>query len=93
MTWVVDPIRREARIAGLWYLLFVLSGFFALMYVPGKLVVRGNPAATADNIASHELLFRLGIAAELLVGVLALIVGRAVEPARRSARSCSCSGC
>jgi hypothetical protein len=35
-------------------------------YVPGKLIVHGDAAATASNIAGHETLFRLGIASELI---------------------------
>jgi Domain of unknown function (DUF4386) len=35
-------------------------------YVPDKLIVHGNAAATANNIAASETLFRLGIAGELL---------------------------
>jgi len=35
-------------------------------YVPDKLVVHGNPAATANNIAASETLFRLGIAGALI---------------------------
>jgi hypothetical protein len=35
-------------------------------YVPGKLMVHGNAAATASNIAASEMLFRLGIAGELI---------------------------
>jgi hypothetical protein len=41
-------------------------GFFALGYVPGKLIVDGNATATANNIAAHETLLRLGIAGELI---------------------------
>jgi len=41
-------------------------GFFAMMYVPTKLIVHGNAAATASNIAANETLFRLGIAGELI---------------------------
>jgi len=37
-----------------------------MMYVPGKLIVHGNAAATASNIAAHEMLFRLGIAGQLI---------------------------
>jgi hypothetical protein len=37
-----------------------------MAYVPGKLIVHGNAAATASNIAASETLFRLGIAAELI---------------------------
>jgi hypothetical protein len=43
-----------------------IIGFFAMGYVPGKLIVRGNAAATANNIAASETLFRLGIAGELI---------------------------
>jgi len=35
-------------------------------YVPSKLIVHGNAAATANNIAASETLFRLGIAAQLI---------------------------
>jgi hypothetical protein len=35
-------------------------------YVPSKLMVHGNAAATASNIAASEMLFRLGIAGELI---------------------------
>jgi hypothetical protein len=41
-------------------------GFFAMMYVPSKLIVHGNAAATAGNISASETLFRLGIAAQLI---------------------------
>jgi hypothetical protein len=41
-------------------------GFFAMVYVPSKLIVHGNAAATANNIAASETLFRLGIAAQLI---------------------------
>jgi hypothetical protein len=37
-----------------------------MAYVPGKLIVHGNAAATANNISASETLFRLGIAGELV---------------------------
>jgi Domain of unknown function (DUF4386) len=43
-----------------------IIGFFAMGYVPNKLIVQGNAAATANNIAASETLFRLGIAGELI---------------------------
>jgi hypothetical protein len=43
-----------------------IPGVFAMIYVPSKLIVHGNAAATANNIAFSETLFRLGIAAQLI---------------------------
>src|SRR5260370_42657864 len=59
--------RKDAgRSAGLLYVLASIVGFLAMGYVPGKLIVHGNAAATASNIAGNETLFRLGIAGELI---------------------------
>ncbi len=58
--------RNPGRFAGLLYVLTSIPGFFAIEYVPGKLIVHGNAAATASNIAASETLFRLGIAAQLI---------------------------
>src|SRR5229473_5932128 len=58
--------KNPGRVAGLLYILTSIPGFFAMMYVPGKLIVHRNAAATANNIAASETLFRLGIAAQLI---------------------------
>jgi hypothetical protein len=65
----MHPTDKAARIAGAWYLSLVLTGPFTLIYVPRTLIVRGNAAATANNILAHETLFRLGIVAELIGSV------------------------
>lgn len=57
---------NPGRFAGMLYLLTSIVGFFAMGYVPNKLIVSGNAAATANNIAASETLFRLGIAGELI---------------------------
>jgi len=48
------------------YVLASIVGFFAMGYVPGKLIVHGNAMATANNISASETLFRLGIAGQLI---------------------------
>jgi Domain of unknown function (DUF4386) len=58
--------KNPGRFAGLLYALFSLPGFFAIIYVPRKLIVYGNATATAHNIAASETLFRLGIVAQLI---------------------------
>jgi hypothetical protein len=65
---------RNARVAGLLYILASAVGVVRLMYIPTRLFVHGNAAATASNIAAHESLFRLGIVSEPLAGALWLFV-------------------
>ena len=58
--------KNPGRFAGLLYVLTSIVGFFAMGYVPSKLIVHGNAAATASNIAASETLFRLGIVSALI---------------------------
>jgi Domain of unknown function (DUF4386) len=80
----MDETRRTARLAGLLYVVSSIPGAFALLYVPGKLFVKGDAAATADRIRSSETLFRAGIAAELvsmsLFIFVALVLYRLFKP-------------
>jgi hypothetical protein len=62
MTFAKNP----GRFAGLLYVLTSIIGFFAMGYVPDKLIVQGNAAATASNMAASETLFRFGIAGSLI---------------------------
>ena len=55
----------QARIAGFLYLFANLPAPFALIYLPARLIVRGDAAATANNVIASESLFRLGIVAHL----------------------------
>jgi len=58
-----------ARIAGAIYLLIIIAGIFGEVFVRGKLVVAGDPSLTAHNIIANELLWRLGIAVDLIMQV------------------------
>ena len=64
---------NPGRVAGLWYLSIVLIGPLRLIYIPSKLFVKGNAAATVANIAAHQSLFRAGIASDL-IGSVALVL-------------------
>ncbi|MGG5210184.1 DUF4386 domain-containing protein [Chryseobacterium sp. MIQD13] len=57
---------KTARLAGLIYLVVILTGLFSLMYVPSKLIVWENPSLTFQNISSSAQLFRAGIAGSML---------------------------
>ena len=66
----MNSTQRQGRVAGLLYLVAVLIGPIGLLYVPDRLIVSGNSAATADNLRSSEWLLRLGIASELVSHVV-----------------------
>ena len=59
--------RLWARIAGAFYLLTIIMGVFAEVFVRGALVVRDDPTATATNIMAHEPLYRFGLAVDLIM--------------------------
>ena len=66
----MHPLKKAARIAGAVYLSMVVTGPFSLIYVPSKLIVRGNAAVTADNILAHQTMFNLAILADLVGQVI-----------------------
>lgn len=70
----MTSLSKNARVAGILYIIASVIGFVRLGYIPKALFVHGNVAATANNIAAHESLFRLGLFSELLGGVLWLLV-------------------
>ena len=69
----MSSTRNPGRVAGVLYLL-LLAAPLRLIYIPSKLFVRGNATATANNIAAHELLFRLGIVADLFCGIVLIFI-------------------
>jgi hypothetical protein len=60
--------QRLARMAGALYLVNIVAGAFSIGVVPALLVVH-NVGTTAHNIQTHELVYRLGLAAHVLVTV------------------------
>jgi hypothetical protein len=70
----MSSTRNPGRVAGFLYLLLVVFAPFRLIYIPSKLFVRGNATATANNVAAHELLFRLSIVSDLLCGIILIFL-------------------
>src|SRR5437763_8694239 len=70
--------KKAARIAGFIYLSMVFTAPFSLIYVPTKLIVHGNAAATAENILAHETMFRLAIFGDLVGQVIFICLGIAL---------------
>ena len=74
----MHPTNKAARIAGAVYLSMIFTAPFTLLYVPGKLIVRGDAAATANNVLAHETMFRLSIIGDLLTSVIFICLGIAL---------------
>jgi hypothetical protein len=70
----MTSLSKNARVAGLLYIVSSLFGIVRLIYIPSTLLASGNAAATTNNIASHELLFRFGIVSYLLCSALWVFV-------------------
>ena len=57
----MDSNPKTARLAGSLYLFLVVTGMFNLKYVPDKINVAGDAAATIHNIITYDSLYRWGI--------------------------------
>jgi hypothetical protein len=64
--------RFYARIGGVLYLIIIIVGLFGEAFVRDRLIVSGDAKAMAANILSHESLWRLHIAAELVLLICAV---------------------
>ena len=84
----MSSVQRYARAAGIMFLISFVAGSFGEFYVPSKLIVTGNAAATVSNIVNHEMLFRLGFAGYLLEALcdvgLALVLYVLLRPVHRN---------
>src|SRR5438552_15587111 len=70
----MTSLSKNARIAGLLYIVGSIFGVVRLIYIPEKLFVHGNGAATTSNILAHEPLFRFGIVSQLVCAALWIFV-------------------
>jgi len=66
----MNSTKKQARVAGLLYLVLAIPAPIGLMYVPSKLIVSGDATATADRIRASESLLRIGIASELFPQII-----------------------
>ena len=62
-----SSIQIYARLAGLGYLVIIVTGIFAEFFVRSNLIVPQDAAATAANILGSQGLFRMGLASEFLM--------------------------
>lgn len=69
--------RKTARMAGLFYLIFILTTVLAT-YIRSTIIVSGDAAATANNIIGSELFFRIGFVTELVSAVFFVLAAWAL---------------
>ena len=69
----MTSLSKNARVAGLFYLT-LMTAPLRLIYIPNKLFVHGDATATANNIAAHETLFRLGILSDLFTATMVVFL-------------------
>lgn len=80
-----DPVstKKTAKTAGRIYLLLAITGAFNLLYFQRAIIVAGDAAATVNNIASSELLFRSatfsGLVAQAIFIFLVLVLYRLLK--------------
>jgi len=77
-------VQKYARIAGVLFLFSLVAGGIGEAYVPSKLIVSGDAAATVANLRNFDLMYRLGFAAFLIESLcdiaLALILYALLKP-------------
>ena len=61
-----SSLKNTARLAGLLYLLLIITGAYCVMYVPSQIIGRGDAVTTAKNILSNEFLFRTVIISDII---------------------------
>lgn len=67
MSWIENASPQAlARIGGALYLINIVAGAFAIGVVPAIVIVNGDAVATAHNLVANELVYRLGMAVNLL---------------------------
>jgi hypothetical protein len=62
------------QLAGLLYLIIAIIGGFSIGYMPSVIVAEGNAVLTFQNLIDHQELFRWGIAGDMAVMVLEILL-------------------
>lgn len=63
-----------ARMGGIAYLIIIIAGACGELLIRNKIIVPNDPQTTANNLLNHSLLWRIGIAGDLLMHVCDLFL-------------------
>ncbi len=67
-------LRTYTRVAGLLYLFIAIAGGWSIGYMPSLIVIPDNALQTVQNIQEYYNIFRLGIAGDIIVLLLEVIL-------------------
>jgi hypothetical protein len=67
-------LKKTARFAGLLFLLWIVTGFYEMFFVSPKILIKGDVAGSAQNILTHELLFRTSIFSGLITSTIWILL-------------------
>ena len=88
-TYMDHSERKAARLAGIMYLLTMVTANFGDFYVRRQLFIPGDPAQTVKKIAASSALVRAGIASDLVTiagsVILAVALYALLSPVKKSA--------
>lgn len=82
------PGFATARTAGALYVIIIACGLFAEIGVRSRLIEAGDPGATARNIIESPMLFRAGLAADIIMFIadvaIAVVLYQLLKPISRT---------
>jgi len=53
----ITSIKKIARLAGLLYFIWVITGIYSMFYIPSQINTRGDAVTAAQNILSNDFYF------------------------------------
>jgi hypothetical protein len=66
--------KAYSQLAGLFYLIIAIIGGFSIGYMPSVIIAEGNAVLTFENLIDNQELFRWGIAGDIVVMILEIVL-------------------
>jgi Domain of unknown function (DUF4386) len=70
----VNSLKKTARLAGLLYLILVITGVYSIMFISSQIISQGDAVATAKNILANEFLFRTGLINDIISNTIFVLL-------------------
>ena len=70
LKWDMNSLKGTARLAGVLYFIWILTGVYSVFFLPSQTFVKGDAAATANKILANEFLFRTGMVNDIISSTL-----------------------